>query len=255
MTIMLRKFFILFLISVLTIFFNSCKTIKSINDVSEERGYAEIKRMHSKKNWEIVIKDVGDFRVRYPYSKHSSELELLQANSYFQMRQYPAAIVTYEDFIKRNPYDTELPFAYYRIAESYDRSALNEIDRDQTNTQKAIDKYKEFLEKFPNPTEFKKKAEERLGILNRRLAEHSLFIATFYWNKRMYAAALMRYLYIIDHFEQFPGIIKIARKNGAYCYRKLASMLEKHPKSEEFVFYKNETPQSLREKAKLIEAN
>lgn len=230
----------------------SCNsTMSSISDMPEERGYAEIKKEYAHKEWGDVTKDIGEFRTRYPYSKYSAELELIQADSYFQSRDYLAAVVTYEDFIKRNPYDENLAFANYRIAESYDRDSSKDIDRDQTNTQKAVNKYNDFLKKFPD-SKYVPFTKERLAVLSRRLAEHHAFVATFYWHQHLYAAALMRYLYILDNFQQFNDIISTAKENGAVCYRKLAEKLEDNPQSDKFVFFKNETPKSLREKGKIL---
>lgn len=241
-----------FLFVCLFLLLTSCQsTTSSIAELPEERGYVEIKKEYKNEDWTEVAKDVGEFRTRYPYSKYSAELELIQADSYFQSHDYLAAVVTYEDFIKRNPYDDNVQFASYRIAESYDRDASREIDRDQINSQKSVNKYNQFLEKFPD-SKYANKAKERIGVLNRRLAEHDLFVATFYWHQHLYAAALMRYLHILENFKQFPDILSTARENGAVCYRKLADKLENDPKSEEFIFFKNETPKSLRAKGKLM---
>lgn len=243
-----------FFIVIFAVLTSCTSSNSSIADLPEERGYEEIKKEYAKKEWKDVTQDVGEFRTRYPYSKYSAELELIQADSYFQSRDYLAAVVTYEDFIRRNPYDENLSFAYYRIAQSYDRDSSKEIDRDQTNTQKAVNKYKEYLEKFPESKSVKL-AEERLALLNRRLAEHYMFVATFYWHQHLYAAALMRYLHILEKFKQFPDIVATAKENGSVCYKKLAQQLEDKPKSDEFIFFKNETPKSLREKAKIMAGN
>jgi len=245
------KFLLIFLLS--GFFVISCTTTTSITDLPENEGYEEIKRMYSKKNWESVSKDVNEFRVRYPYSQHTAELQLLQANSFYYSRQFLTAAVTYEDFIRRNPNSPEVEFAYFRIAESYDHDSLPDDDRDQENTEKAVEKYKEFLAKYPKSENYSERAEQRLAVLVRRMADHSLFVATFYWNKRLYASALMRYLSLIEKYPQFDDIMKTAHSNGAFCYNQLADMLEKHPNSEEYIFFRGETPQGLREKAKIME--
>ncbi len=244
-----HKFFVLFAI----IFLSSCTSFTSVSQLSEDKGYEEIKKMYQTRKFDQVTIDVNEYRIRYPYSKYTPELEILQANSFFYTKKFSTAAVTYEDFIRRNPNDPSVEFANYRIAECYDFDSSVDDDRDQANTEKAVKQYKVFISKYPNSQDYKEKSEKRLETLERRLADHSVFVAKFYWQKHLYAAALMRYLYLLDNYSQFEDIDKIARKNGAVCYNKLADKLEKKPDSEEYIFFRNETPQGLRAKAKLLE--
>lgn len=231
----------------------ACTSTKTIGNDSELQGYSEIQRRYKNHRWDEVEKDVGEFRARYPYSKYTADLELMQADSFFQSRNYMAATATYEDFIRRNPNDSKLDFANFRIAESYDRDSSKDIDRDQSNSEQALEKYKDFIKKFPQSTDYIKRAEARIQVLTKRLANHNFFVAQFYWQQNLYAAALSRYLRIINDYSQFPEMVETSRHNGAVCYRKLAKILEKNPKSDKFIYFLDETPQSLRAKAKALE--
>lgn len=240
---------ILFLLAFVLI---SCRSTKSIHESSETVAYESIKKDYKNKNWEALEKEFGEFRTRYPYSKYTPELELLQADGFFQAKNYPSAAVTYEDFIRRNPNHVQRDLATFRIAESYDRDSSREIDRDQSNTEKALEKYKEFVNSFPE-SNLVKQAHSRIKVLTNRIADHYFFIANFYWNQSLFAAALSRYLYIIEHFPEFEDMVKTSKKNAIVCYRKLASRLEDHPKDDKYVYFRDETPESLREKGKALE--
>jgi outer membrane protein assembly factor BamD len=215
--------------------FASCHT-PSVSEIPAEEGMARIRQEHQAEEWSLVIADVSEYKVRYPYSKYVVEAELLQADAYFQSKKYAEAIVSYDDFIRKNPSHTEVPLAQYRIAKSYDAQAPNDEDRDQSNTERAFDKYKTYVEKYPTAPNVDD-AKKRMDILERRLADNVAFIANFYWEKDEYAAALMRYLFITSVYSKFHDLNTIARARLVVCYEKLADMLEKDPTSDKYVFF------------------
>ena len=172
----------------------------------------------------------------------------MQGDSYYQAERYPEAIAVYEDFIRKNPINSNVALANYRIGKCYDFQAPSNIDRDQANSKKALDKFNYYIQNFPT-TEWIEDAKQRRDVLNRRIADHSAFIAQFYWKKDLYAAALSRYLIILKAYPEYDDLLKIAKQRGSECYLELAKMLEKDPTSDAYVYYKNETPDSLRKKA------
>ena len=245
----LKLSFPILIILFVSLGFISCKTTK-ISDLSPENGVAEIKQNYKNEDWISVINDVNEFKSRYPYSAFNIETSLMQGDSYFQSGQYAEAISTYDNFVKKNPTNENVPFATYRIGQCYDIQAPNNIDRDQANTKKAIAKYQELIERFPNSDHIKE-ANERSTILKRRLFDHDSFVANFYWQKGLYAGALSRYLEII-HETNFPDLLGEAKSRAHDCYLELAKILKAYPDSDAYVYFKNETPESLTEKANEI---
>lgn len=208
-----------------------------------------IRQSYADHDWSDVTQQVDDYKARYPYSPYIAESLLLQADSYFQSDKYPEAIVTYEDFILKNPTHKEIPFAHFRVARGYDQQAPTAEDRDQTNSYKALERYYFYLKNYPD-TQWVNEAQKHVRILVRRLADSETFVADFYWRKDLYASALARYLTVLKQYSQFFDLKKHARGRVAACYLELASELEKHPDSEDVIYFKNETPAGLREKAK-----
>ncbi len=237
-------FFILFF-SVLN--FTSCKTIP-ISDLSQDDGITRIKKSYEKKEWADVITDVDEYKTRYPYSKFIQEADLMQADSYYQSNHYPEAISAYEDFIRKNPTNSNTALAYYRIGKAYDFQAPDNIDRDQGNAHKALDKFNYFIQNF-HTAEWMEDAKQRKEILTRRIADYNSFVAEFYWKKDLYAAALTRYLVILNTYSEYDDLTKTAKLRAHKCYLELAKMLEEKPDSDEYVYFKDETPDSLRKKA------
>jgi outer membrane protein assembly factor BamD len=238
------------LVAALASAFSGCEP-PPISDLSAEQGIQRIRERHSDESWDRVISDVNEFRSRYPYTQFAAEAELFQADAYFQTNRYPEAVVGYEDFLRKQPTHKEADFAHFRIARSYDLQAPEEIDREQENSFKAIEKYGQYLERYPN-SRFVGEAKERVSVLRRRTADHSAFVARFYWKKDLYQGALTRYLQLLREYPMYADLKKEATERAAGAYEQLAKELEKDPKSDMSLYFKGETPQTLREKAVLV---
>lgn len=131
----IKRFFPLFVIAFLLVGIVSCKTT-TISDMSQDDGISSIREDFEDKNWSEVISKVDEYNARYPYSKYNVEANLMQANAYYLSDKYPEAIAAYEDFIRKNPSNSNVNLAYYRIARSYDAQAPEAIDREQVNAKK-----------------------------------------------------------------------------------------------------------------------
>lgn len=222
-----------------------------ISELAAEQGIQRIRERHADSSWDKVVSDVNEFRSRYPYTQFAAEAELLQADAYFQSSRYPEAIVAYEDFLRKSPSHGNADLAFFRIGRSYDLQSPEEIDREQANAIKAIEKYGTFLERFGNSS-IVPEAKERIAVLRRRVADHSAFIARFYWKKDLWQGALTRYLELIRDYGAFADLREEAVKRAAICYEKLADELERDPKSDMSLYFKGQTPADLRKKAKDI---
>lgn len=227
---------------------------KPISNLSPEEGITRIRASHADEYWERVVSDVNEYRSRYPYSQYAPEAELLQADAYFKSGRYAESVAAYEEFMRKNPTHNKASFAAFRLGQSYDFEAPEEVDREQDFALKAIEKYAVYLERYPN-SEWTKEAKDRLSILRRRIAEHSLFIARFYWRKDLYQGALSRYMKIIEEHGQYEDLKLEARQRAAESYLQLADLLEKDPKSDKIVYFRNSTPAELRKKADLLRSS
>lgn len=219
-----------------------------ISQLPAESGIARIRENHADERWDLTISDVDEFRSRYPYSQYAAEAELLQADAFFQSGRYPEAIATYDSFVSKFPRHPQAGFALFRSALSIDRQSPEEIDREQIYSERAIQTYGRFLEKHPDD-ENGKAARERVRELRRRVAEHYLFIARFYWKKDMYHSALSRYLEIISEYPMFPDLRTEAIERASAAYEELADLLEKDPESDRYRYFKGQTPETLRKQA------
>lgn len=243
----IQRFISIFINILLLIGAISCKTTP-ISEMSQDDGISRIREVFKDENWSDVISAVDEYKARYPYSKNNPEAELMQANAYYLSGKLPEAVAAYEDFARKNPINSNVPFAYYRIAKSHDAQAPEEVDREQASAKKAITRYQYYVKNYPN-TEHVAEAKERITVLTRRLAEHETFVARFYWKKDLYSGALTRYLGIIKNYSEYNDLKKEAIERAAVCYKELADILEDDPESDKYFVFKASKPEDLRKKA------
>ena len=174
---------------------------------------------------------------------------MLQADAYFMASKYTEAIVAYEDFLRRNPTDSKVPFAAFRIASAYDKQSPEAKDREQYFAIKALEKYANFIEIHKDSSYFSE-AKERFSVLKRRFADHNLFVADFYFRRESFQAALGRYLSLEKAYPEYTDILSKSRAQTSLCYEKLALELEADPKSDLKRIFLDTTPDKLREEAK-----
>ncbi len=222
--------------------FAACEP-KPISELSEGEGIQRIRENYNGHNWEIVGQEVNEYRARYPYSQFANEALLMQADAQFQGSRYPEATVTYEEFLQRNKSHPKLGLASFRIAKSYDLQSSESPDREQDFSKKAVQKYNDYLVAFPKD-ENVSEGRERIAVLRRRLADHELFVARFYWKKDLWHAALLRYLDLRS--SEYKDIRDEAFVRARQAYYELAFLLEKDPKSDAVVHFRDKTPEDLR---------
>ncbi len=223
----------------------SCEP-KAISELSEGDGIQRIRENHTNENWEIVSSEVNEYRARYPYSQFANEALLMLADSQYQSSRYPEAIVSYEEFLQRNKTHPKIGLATFRIAKCYDLQSSEEFDREQNYTAKALVKYSDYIAIFTKE-ENTNEARERITVLKRRLANHELFVARFYWKKELWHSALIRYLELRK--SEYPDIRSEATERSKQAYEELAKILEQDPKSDAVIYFRDKTPSQLRKAA------
>ena len=228
----------LFLLNLFTsvIILSSCTTV-DIASLPEEQGIERLREQHKEENWQGLIKEAEEYKIRYPYSKHNSEIELLLADGYFLTAQYPQAIETYEAFLKKYPLNKNVPFAHFRMARCYDLQDPSRIEREKSNARKALTKYSEFITHYPQSDNVAE-AVERKKVLEERILEHNLFVADFYFRQEKYEGALFRYSEILMEQDIPVEVRRKALKNSSICFKELAKELKKDPNSERSLFFK-----------------
>lgn len=145
----------------------------------EDRSYREaMTEFTNLKNW-------------YPFSKYAILADLKIADSHYHLKEYEEAIVAYGDFENLHPRNEAVPEVIFKTGLCYfDR--MDTIDRDQTNTLKAINTFERLIRQYPDH-ELTEKSREHIRKCQEMLASHEFYVGKFYFKSRHYKAAMSRF--------------------------------------------------------------
>lgn len=171
-------------------------------------GEAFLKR----RKWEDgrkLLRMVEDY---FPASPEFSKAKILLADSFFfaNTNSYPEALVEYQSFLNYFPRHELREYALYRVGLCHYASIEN-AERDQIQTRKAIEAFQAFLGEAPGSV-YAVDARAKITQCYRRLAEAELMVGIFYVNDMGYASAERR---LKDLLEQYPEYVDRER---AYYY-------------------------------------
>jgi outer membrane protein assembly factor BamD len=243
-----KKIFSVYVLLYVFMSLTSACVEKSVDPTDPAAAFARAREPYDDEMYEIAIQRLGEFKSRYPYSKHAPEAEILIANSQYAMSRYAEAASSYEQFVKLHPRHEQAAFAQFRVGESYWAEAPDDIDREQDYTLKAIAEWEKLVTSYPQSEE-SKKAKNLLDKGRRRVAEHSEFIAKFYCKQEIYHACAYRYLQLTEQYPQFSDLVKKAYTQAAKAFAQLADGKSKDEQSESNIYYKSLSSQQLRDKA------
>lgn len=174
--------------------------------VSAQQNYERGLERLDKKDWVAAAKYFSFIKARFPYSKYAVLAELRLADAEFGAEHYLQAIDGYKQFIKFHPSHEMVDngYASFRIGESYVKMLPGDFwilppshEKDQSSTSDAHRELTAFLKKYPR-SNYAPKAKELLDKVNRRLAEHEMYVAKFYWDRDKPMATVLRLRRLLD---------------------------------------------------------
>ena len=121
---------------------------------------------------------------------------------HFFKKDYVEATAAYEEFKKIHPTHEEIPYVQYQIGMAYFNQMLT-LDRDQTSTQKALSNFEYLVANYP-PSLFTEKANEKIRVCRKQLADHEFYIGNFYYKKGRFQAAASRFEGLLGKFPKMP---------------------------------------------------
>ena len=136
------------------------------------------------------------------YSPELSMLaELKIAEAYYLSERYAEAATTYQSFLDQHPGDHRIPLILYRLGLSYYQQILGP-DRDQTATENALHSFQELVRRFPE-TPHAREAEKLIKRCRTRLAEHEVYVGSWYLKKEFYSSAIKRLEAVLENYPDY----------------------------------------------------
>lgn len=226
---------------------------KDLDNNDPATAFSEAREYYDDENYDIAIQKLGEFKSRFPYSKHAVLAELFIANSQFELGNFEEAAVEYKQFIKLHPKHEKAPFSMFRIGESYWVDAPEAVDKDQELTETALEEWQSLLQKFPN-SQYAARAAEKISTGKRRIAESHQFVADFYCKMEQYHACAYRFIKILEEFPQYEDIKRHSLIQASSSLLELSEIKKENPSSDKNIFFKNMSWQQIKSKAEQFKA-
>ncbi len=192
---MMKNYFI----SVLCLFFSfSCfdKNIVLQDDLSLK--FAKALNLFNKSKFSRA-KDEFDYIIKLdPGSKYATESQYYMAESLFQLEEYLEASTVFDRYVRFAPDFSKIEIARYRICECAINSS-NSFQRDQYQTQYALEQLQMFIEDFPSSKRLKD-AENAITQLRHKLATKDYESARMYLKLEEYGSALIYFKSVLNQF-------------------------------------------------------
>lgn len=141
---------------------------------------------------------VKDNFLRSPYA---GVTRFYAGECYYEKEQYDDAVIEYKSFLAFFPNDPHAPEAQYKVGASLLTQA-RDSERDQSSIQEALAELQKVRENYADQGEFVQKAEEKIYIVNERLAQYEFNVAKFYRHEKQYTASNGRLAYLMKHYPQ-----------------------------------------------------
>ena len=194
-----------------------CETLKkftsSETDNSEEyvdweadKFYEEAKKAMAAENYPKAIELYQALESRYPFGEYAAQTQLDIAFAYYKNDDSDAALAATERFIKINPRNPNIDYAYYLkglinfnrdLGFLYRYVPTDHTQRDPSKYKEAYANFEELLKRFPN-SQYIPDAKQRMIALRDYLARYELNVARFYMKRKAYMAAVNRASKIVD---------------------------------------------------------
>ncbi|MBI4495870.1 MAG: outer membrane protein assembly factor BamD [Deltaproteobacteria bacterium] len=171
---------------------------KMEKESTPQEFYESAMALLQKKKYEPAAEAFKKVKEEFPLSQYTALAEVRGADAVFLDKKYAEAIVLYEEFRKLHPTHPEIPYAIYQMGMSHYKQ-MHTIDRDQTETEKAIEQFRYLIENYPQSPQ----AEEgrmRLRYCRLHLAQHEYSIGHFYYRTKKFQAALGRFEGILQRY-------------------------------------------------------
>ena len=141
-----------------------------------------------------------------------AQIDLIYA--YYKNREVDPAIDAADTFIRENPTNPRVDYAYYMKGWSTSSARRTSWSAGSTsicragrpiNAKKSFDAFDELLKKYPH-SQYAGDARQRMIFLRNRLADFELYVAQYYMRRGAYVGALNRAKFCIENYDGAPAV-------------------------------------------------
>ncbi len=164
-------------------------------------------------NYDAAIKAFEALEARYPYGRYAQQAQLQIAYAHYKQRNVAEAIAACDRFIKQNPTNPAVDYAYYLkglvnfnadlgLFSFLSKSDLS--DRDPKAARESFESFKELVTRFPD-SRYAPDAQARMEYLTNMLALNEVHVARYYLKRGAPLAAANRAQYAVTTYARAPA--------------------------------------------------
>lgn len=135
----------------------------------------------------------------HPYSTWATNAKLMVAYTEYSRNRYTEAIGALDRFIQLHPAHRDIAYAYYlRALSQYEQ--INDAERDQRQTQIAMEALQEVVNRFPDSA-YARDARLKMDLARDHLAGREMHIGRWYQRQGLPQAAIGRFRRVIEEYQ------------------------------------------------------
>jgi outer membrane protein assembly factor BamD len=176
--------------------------------------YARAQKAIRNSSYAEAIKQLEALQSRFPFSEPARQAQLDLIYAYYKARQTDPAIDAADTFIRENPTNPRVDYAYYMKGLVYFERQSNWLERrfhvdlsqrPPVNARKSFEALQQLLEKYPQ-SQYVADARQRMVFLRNRLADFELHVALYYMRRGAYVGAINRAKYCVENYDGAPAV-------------------------------------------------
>ena len=211
----MRLFAIFFSFSII---FYGCSSNKFIRDIDYEAEFEKGKLALSNKKYVRAQDHFNTVVIGASHTELGDDALFYLGETYFYMGDKLLAIAEYDKLIRRMSFSPYLEKARYRICESY-VTLSPKYFRDQTYSEKAIEKLQEFIDDYPNSSN-REEAQKNIKILRNKLSRKIYDTGILYIKMEEYKSALIAFKQVVDlYYDTDYNELAHMKTIACYIYR------------------------------------
>jgi outer membrane protein assembly factor BamD len=180
---------------------------------SATRLYSEATEEMAGQHYEAAIKLYERLESSYPFGTYATQAQMQIAYAYYKSQDQAQALAAVERFIKLHPNHPNVDYMYYLrglINFNDQLGFLNYVytqdptERDPKATRESFAAFKVLVEKFPN-SKYRPDAIARLNYLINAMAGYEVHVASYYYRRGAFLAALNRAQGAVKDYAESPA--------------------------------------------------
>jgi outer membrane protein assembly factor BamD len=177
--------------------------------------YAEGDTLLDESDWKGAAEKFEEVDQNYPYSPEARRAIVMSAYANWKQGDHPKAVSAARRYLTLHPGTDEAPLAQHIIASSY-FERINSPDRDQSDTEKALDEMEVLVRRYPD-SRYAPQARKRMKIARDLLAAKEMQVGRYYLEQGNYIAAVNRFRTVVEKYQQTAHVKEaLSRLTEAY---------------------------------------